>query len=154
MARSAKSLLAVTALLLLLAPALGVAAAYKWVDQDGVTHYGSQPPTGQPSQEIKPPPPPPSGTGQAAQQFNSQVDAVDKRLKDRNKQEQEAARKAQKQRTQADNCRKAREQLHLLQTRNRIQVSAGGTVHTMTTEERATTVDKLQRYLDKNCAAQ
>jgi hypothetical protein len=45
-----------------------LAAAYKWVDQEGVVHYGDQPPAGVPASTVAlpkaPPPPPPSAAGQ------------------------------------------------------------------------------------------
>jgi hypothetical protein len=142
---------AALALLLAVAPTAWAGTVYKWVDQQGAVHYGSNPPPGQPTQTVQPPPPPPTGSAEESAQLKKAAEQVDKSMGAQTKAQQKAEKEAARKKTMAENCRKARSQLEMLQNRNRIQVVSGGKVHTMTTEERASTTKKIQDYLDKYC---
>lgn len=152
MHRCLRPALAVLIVMLALAPNIGAAAVYKWLDNNGVTHYGSEPPVGVDSQKLHAAPPPASGAAQQYQNLKSREGALERRLTEQKK----AARAEQKQdalqKTQAGNCAKAKDQLHMLQTRRRIQVSEGGSVHTMTGEVRAQKIGELNKYMAKNCS--
>lgn len=152
MIRTATRLLpAAAALLLAITPAISAAAIYKWVDQQGNVHYGSNPPAGQPAQTIQPPPPPPAGSAQETKQLNKAVKAADAERAKQNKAQQKAAKEAARKKTMEANCRKARTQINMLHNRHRIQVVSGGAIHTMTTQERASATTKIQNYINKNC---
>ena len=110
MTRVRRAILA-AAVLALAAPALG-AKFYKWVDDEGVTHYDSKPPAGQTaSEEVR--------TRHSA---SSDQDEAIKRLEQRRATEADAAQRRQQQRQDRDNpagaseesCAQYRQNLEIL----------------------------------------
>ncbi len=122
MTRVRRTLLA-GAVLALAMPALG-AKFYKWVDEDGVTHYDTKPPAGQPaSEEVR--------TYHSA---SSDQDEAIKRLEERRAAEAQAEETAQQRREEQrqeqekprrvseERCAKHRENLRILESKPIVRV--------------------------------
>jgi hypothetical protein len=134
-------LLAIAALLSLI-PAIVMAEVYKWVDEDGVTHYSQQPPPSGTPTIITPDAPPPTdtaerqdGAGGGDQDGNAEDESGDA--------EQE---------TIADFCNDLRDREKILQGDRPIRVKAeDGTLTTLDDEGRAQRLERVQGQLRDHC---
>lgn len=134
-----------------LASAAGV---YKWVDAEGRTHYGENPPAGRPVQEMRlkdeaivPSPP----AGEAARRD------TERRLL-RAFEEERAAKKAEQQKRRDEQaareqrCRQARERLHSHQSaRGLYRLDPQGNRQILTDAERAAAEQRLQQAVAEWC---
>lgn len=138
----------------LLLPAAVQAGMYKWVDPQGVTHYGDQPPPGQAAQPVAPPPPPASSAPAEAKALKQSTESSDKAREE----QQKAAAKAEKQRQaeakRAENCKRIQERLDHLRTHNRLMVLKDGALQSMSEEQRQSEITKLESEYAKNCSGQ
>jgi len=123
---------------------------YKWVDENGTTHYTQQPPpAGVQSKTITPPPD--VDTGAAREQMKKQQERAQKYMDDRNKAKQEEAKKQQQAEAQKRACEQARTRLQSFQRPRVNFVDKDGTRRRATEEERQAQLKKTQEYIDKNC---
>lgn len=137
--------------LLLFLSATGVTAAmYKWVDEDGVTHYTQQPPpAGIEAETMKPPPAVDSkAAGESLQKRLQQFEKNDKEKGEQTEKQQETRLTAQEKK---ENCRKARERLTSFQRPRVNFVDKDGTRRRASEEERQRELKRARDYLQEHC---
>lgn len=140
-----RPLLLAVAALLSMAPAAGMAEVYKWVDDDGVTHYSQQPPPGGTPTVITPTADAPSSAengpeADAAEQDDGSADTED------GDGEQE---------TIADFCEELREREKVLEGDRPIRMKAeDGTLTDLDDEGRAQRLERVQSQLQDHCQGQ
>lgn len=130
-------------LLLGMGPLCMAGQIYKWVDAQGVTHFGAQPPQGQeatsvitPSVPAGKPPTPPRSDAIGDQQ------AIDKTVK-KQVAEQQAQLKVF--------CEQARTNLAQLQNNPRIREEIDGEMRRLTDETRQERITEAQKQIAENC---
>lgn len=129
------------------------AGLYKWVDEQGITHYSQQPPATGKFQAIKPPPPPPENAGQEAiERLKAQRQELDERRAAR----QEAARERQEElesnEAREEACRQARENLAQLEAHNRIALrNADGSYTYLDEEQRQQRIAEMRERVSNYC---
>jgi len=136
------------ALALALASPAGLAAQiYKWVDEQGVTHFDAQPPAGQnvtqvdaakpvPAPAQVPPKAPSVNQGKVAQQ------AADRQVRQQVQDQEEKM---------AAFCDTSRKNLAQLQNNPRVRQNMGGELRRLTEEERQAKITLTQKQIDENC---
>ena len=123
------------------------AQVYKWVDAQGVTHFGAQPPQGQqvetvntvfsPGKSATPPAP-------AVQEIDAEPD---QRTIDRKVKQQVAAQEAERKRY----CETLRTNLAQLQNNPRVRVEENGETRRVTEEERQARISETRDKIAENC---
>lgn len=126
-----------------LSPICMAGQVFKWVDAQGVTHFGAQPPEGaeattviQASPSVTKPPAPPSGGVIGDQK------AIDQQVK-KQIAEQEAQLKAF--------CEQARANLAQLQNNPRLREEVEGEMHRLTDDERRQRTDETRKQIEEHC---
>ncbi len=111
-----RSLLTVCLLWALVIPAS--AEVYRWVDDNGVTHYGERPPQGRKAEELKQPAEPQPTPGSAAPRTwqEKELDFRKRRLEAEQAEAQAREREAARQRA----CNEARDQLAQMKMARRV----------------------------------
>ncbi|RMG29784.1 MAG: DUF4124 domain-containing protein [Gammaproteobacteria bacterium] len=140
--------------LFLLLPLAGSAAAggtYKWVDAQGVVHYGAHPPAGRPYTRLHLAPPPPPDPEAAAR-----LQRLRKRLQDAARAREAAEREGARQRAEAarrrHNCAIARRNLAHLQAGGRKKlIGPDGVAYFPTPEELAAQKAAARKAIEKYC---
>ena len=137
-------------LLLALAPTVMAAQVYKWVDAQGVTHFGAQPPEGTNASAVKTntappksnfPLPPPKPAAPPS------VDEKQKAVDDKVKQDV-----AQQEAMRAQNCSQARENVAQLKNNPRVRVKEeNGEYRRITEEERQARIVENEKAVQENC---
>lgn len=134
-------------LLLALSATAMAGQVYKWVDDQGRTHFGSQPPEGQSATSIntavppaKPATPPPSLTTQT--EGEKEQEAIDKKVR-QDVAKQEAERK--------QFCQTVRTNLAQLQNNPRLRAEVGGETRRLTEEERQARIAENEKSIRENC---
>jgi hypothetical protein len=121
---------------------------YKWVDAQGVTHFGSQPPQGQSATSINTSAPQPKAVEeeQPAPTFESIADpeqaAFDKKAK-----EEVAAKEAERKKY----CEDVRTNLAQLENNPRIRVEVDGEVRRLGEDERQQRIAEAKAAIAENC---
>ncbi|HBZ95455.1 MAG TPA: DUF4124 domain-containing protein [Pseudomonas sp.] len=120
---------------------------YKWVDDKGVTHFGAQPPQGQPATTINTATPPPRSEPSAPapsveEQLDPEQAAIDKKVKE-DVAKQEAERKQY--------CDAARTNLAQLENNPRVRIEEGGEVRRIGEDERQERITELKKSIVDNC---
>ncbi|WP_339498677.1 DUF4124 domain-containing protein [Pseudomonas silesiensis] len=130
-------------LLLGMGPLCMAGQIYKWVDAQGVTHFGAQPPQDQeatsvvtPSVPAGKPPTPPRSDAIGDQQ------AIDKTVK-KQVAEQQAQLKVF--------CEQARTNLAQLQNNPRLREEIDGEMRRLTDETRQERITETQKQIEQNC---
>ncbi len=140
-----KPLRRVALALLACAPLLVMAAPYKWVDEHGVTHYTQLPPSGKSAQEVNVPKPrapaPPTASAPAAS-GTGPADASGK---------SPAADADETARIRQENCRRAQENLSVLETNRRIRVKDGETYRVIGEDERLQNIERQRQMIKDYC---
>lgn len=141
-------------LLLGLSSTVMAAQVYKWVDAQGVTHFGAQPPEGQETKAISTTvAPPPKGAEPAAPAKpataptpdladDPEQKAIDEKVK-KDVAVQEAERKKY--------CESTRTNLSQLQNNPRVREAVNGEVRKLTEEERQQRIVEMQKGISDNC---
>jgi len=126
--------------------------AYRWVDENGVTHYTQTPPPDKSATRI-PPPPPPSSDGQKAwDQLDRRWQENEIRNDARQKQEQKAAEEADVQAAREKNCQAARNNLEILQSTPRKLIrTPDGEYHRIDPAVRQEQIEKAEKMVQENC---
>jgi hypothetical protein len=136
----------IIALLALLMAAAGAQSEiYKWVDEDGVTHYSQQPPPGGEARVIQPgisaPPEPPSGDGDGNAGANGGSGT--------------AGGEGRQTQSMADFCKELREQAQLLASDREVKVKQSqDTLVTLDAEARQQRLQDLQGQIQQHCSDQ
>lgn len=128
------------------------AEIYKWVDENGQTHYSQQAPRDIPATVIKTPPPPAIDPNIAQQQVDeliTQQQADEQMSLEQQEQEKIAAEKLA---TQQSNCKIAQQQLVQYQNNpGRRIMDADGNVTRLAEEERQQKIQESQENVTKYC---
>jgi hypothetical protein len=128
------------------------AEIYKWVDENGQTHYSQQAPRDIPATVIKTPPPPAIDPNIAQQQVDAlitQQEADEQMSLEQQEQQQIAAEKLA---TQQSNCKIAQQQLEQYQNNpGRRIMDADGNVTRLAEEERQQKIQESQENVTKYC---
>ena len=137
-----------TSLLLALSASAMASQVYKWVDAQGVTHFGSQPPQGQSATSINTSAPQPKAVEeeQPAPTFESIADpeqaAFDKKAK-----EEVAAKEAERKKY----CEDVRTNLAQLENNPQIRVEVDGEVRRLGEDERQQRITEAKKAIAENC---
>ncbi|WP_019342701.1 DUF4124 domain-containing protein [Stutzerimonas stutzeri] len=133
-------------LLLALSSSIMAGQVYKWVDADGVTHFGAQPPQGQPAETLNTAiaPPKPALTEKAAPGLSGEAEQRDI---DRKVKRQVAEQEAELQRY----CTTLRTNLAQLQNNPRVRVEEEGSVRRLNEEERQARIGETQQKIADSC---
>lgn len=139
-----------SSLLLALSASAMAAPIYKWVDAQGVTHFGEQPPQGQQSITVNPSvaPPPSSSTPEAkpTPTFDAIADpeqaAADAKVK-----QEVAAQEAQRKKY----CENQRNNLAQLENNPRVRVEEGGEMRRLGEDERQKRIADAKQAIKENC---
>ncbi|AWM60694.1 DUF4124 domain-containing protein [Pseudomonas songnenensis] len=133
-------------LLLALCGNVMAAQVYKWVDAQGVTHFGAQPPQGQqvetvntvtaPAKSAATPQPP------AQEEADADQSSIDRKVK-----QQVAAQEAERKRY----CESMRTNLAQLQNNPRVRVEDNGETRRLTEEERQSRINETRDKIAENC---
>lgn len=146
------------ALLLALAPAAG-AQVFKWVDENGKTHYGDKPPKGQ-GESLSVRSAPTSASGPSPnhrEQTQKLLQSFEQERQDKQRKTQEAEAKAQQQLVA---CNQARESLKIAQRAGchyargadgTLQRDAKGNPNCKSDAERAADISRREAEIAKNC---
>ncbi|WP_028623042.1 DUF4124 domain-containing protein [Pseudomonas sp. Ant30-3] len=129
---------------LLIGPACMAGQIYKWVDAQGVTHFGAQPPQGQEASTVTPSAPPASKplSSQGSSPIGDQQ-AIDRKVK-RQVAEQQAELKVF--------CEQARTNLAQLQNNPRVREDVEGEMRRLSEEQRNERITEAQRQIKENCS--
>jgi hypothetical protein len=136
-----------SSLLLALSASAMASQVYKWVDVQGVTHFGAQPPQGQQATTINTAAPP-AKTAEpvATPTFESSADpeqaAIDEKVK-----QQVATQEAERKKY----CESVRTNLSQLENNPRVRVEVDGEVRRLNEEERQQRISEAKQAIGKNC---
>ncbi|OPK10621.1 DUF4124 domain-containing protein [Pseudomonas sp. VI4.1] len=130
-------------LLLGVSPLCMAGQIYKWVDAQGVTHFGAQPPQGQEATSVVTPGVP-AGKPSTLPRSDTIGDqqAIDKTVK-KQVAEQQAQLKAF--------CEQARTNLAQLQNNPRLREEIDGEMRRLTDETRQERITEAQKQIEQNC---
>lgn len=135
---------------LLLALSTGAAAGqvYKWVDAQGITHYGSQPPEGQAAQSIntvtgalRAPQPQIQPSTEAPSASDEQA-RIDREVK---------AQVAQREAERNAYCEALRTNLAQLKNNPRVRIEENGQARKLTEEERQGRIGETEQKIGEHC---
>jgi hypothetical protein len=133
-------------LLLALSSSIMAGQVYKWVDAEGVTHFGAQPPQGQPAETLNtavaPPKPAVTESATLEQSGESEQRDIDRKVK-----QQVAEQKAERQRY----CTTLRTNLAQLQNNPRVRVEEEGGNRRLNEEERQARIGETKQKIADNC---
>lgn len=149
MRREFMALIAVPALSLL---AFGAAAEmYKWVDENGQTHYTQEPPPpGIAGSEIRPQAAPPA-TESAQESLRKLQERVDGRLEEREKGKKTASEDAAHAAEKQKRCEAARQRLEKAERPRTNFVDPDGTQRRATEEERLEQIKQSEKQVAEFC---
>lgn len=136
-----------SSLLLALAVPAMAGSIYKWVDAQGVTHFGTKPPQGVQAEPINPVVPQPSSTPQRAQPSREESSSdkqqdVEKDVKAKIEEDQAALESY---------CLQVRTNLVQLQNNPRVRLEEEGELRRLTEEERQAKIEEAQKAISENC---
>ncbi|MCY1534817.1 hypothetical protein D9M68_701990 [compost metagenome] len=136
-----------SSLLLALSATAMASQVYKWVDAQGVTHFGAQPPQGQQATTVNTATPPPKPVAQKAEPtFESIADPEQTAIDEKVKQEV-AAKEVERKKY----CESVRTNLAQLENNPRIRFEEGGEVRRLTEEERQERIGAAKKSIADNC---
>ncbi|MCL7945865.1 DUF4124 domain-containing protein [Marinobacter sp. ATCH36] len=138
------------AVLLVAAPTISSAASvYKWIDENGVTHFGDRQPTGQQSESVS------IRTGKSSEGSRpspqQQVEALEEQEAEQAEQRQESAVEEARRKQREANCETARSNLSILQRNSRIRVEENGEMRYLSEEEIEEKRNEFEEIADENC---
>ncbi len=122
------------------------AQVYKWVDAQGVTHFGAQPPQGQQVETVNTVTAPAKSTTMPAPVVEDETE-VDQQSIDRKVKRQVAEQEAERKRY----CETMRTNLAQLQNNPRVRVEEKGETRRITEEERQARITETRDKIAENC---
>jgi len=122
------------------------AQVYKWVDAQGVTHFGAQPPQGQQVETVNTVTAPAKSTTMPAPVVENETE-VDQQSIDRKVKRQVAEQEAERKRY----CETMRTNLAQLQNNPRVRVEEKGETRRITEEERQARIAETRDKIAENC---
>lgn len=141
----------ITSSLLLAMSATAMASqVYKWVDAQGVTHFGAQPPQGQQATSVNTatpkPKPAPVEAPKAVPTFESIADPEQAAIDEKVKQEV-AAKEVERKKY----CEDVRTNLSQLENNPRVRTEVEGEMRRLSEEERQKRIAEAQKAIAENC---
>lgn len=128
------------------------AQMYKWVDEQGDTHYSEIPPPKGDVTTVAPPPPPAVAPAQAQQQLEQRQEKLNELADQRSKASADAALEDQQQKDMRTNCERAKATLAgLYAGGNRLYKDSKGNVTRMNEKQRQENIEKAQEMRRKYC---
>lgn len=147
-------ILAGTLLLALSSPA-SAGQIYKWVDAQGTTHYGTQPPQGQQATSVNPGIAPARATTPAPEaaplEAPSSAEAIDADPEQQAINEQVKADVAAQALQREENCKIFRTNLAQMENNPRVRVEVDGQVRRLGEEERQAKMAETRKLISDNC---
>lgn len=138
-------------LLLAIGVSPALAGMYKWVDEQGITHYSQTPPPSGNAQQIKPPPTP-ADSEAAVKRLEAQRQEAQKRHEAGQQDARESQKSAESQAIREESCRLARQNLNTLEAHSRVAVrDADGNMKRLSEEERQTQLSEAKKQVDEYC---
>jgi len=138
-----RTMLLTACLLAGLSPMSMAGQIYKWVDAQGVTHFGAQPPEGVEATTVgKSTTPAPKQAAPASGGVVGDQKAIDQQVKQQVA-EQEAQLKAF--------CEQARTNLAQLQNNPRVREDVEGEMRRLTDEERRQRINETRKQIEEHC---
>lgn len=135
-------------LLLALSASAVAGQVYKWVDAQGITHFGSQPPQGQEATPVNTNSATPKAPAPAPlPKLDSEVES-DKQKAIDDKVKQEVAKREEERKKY---CETVRTNLSQLQNNPRVRVEENGDFRRLTEEERQARISEAQKAIEENC---
>ena len=139
-----RSLIASALIVLMSTPAMA-AQVYKWVDAQGVTHFGAQPPEGQQATSVNTTiAPPPAAIPAKLPQVgvDEEQQAIDEKVK-----KEVAAKEAERKQY----CEKMRTHLAQLENNPRLREEVNGEVRRLDENERQKRIGEAKKAIAENC---
>ncbi|MTI64104.1 MAG: DUF4124 domain-containing protein [Methylophaga sp.] len=128
------------------------AQIYKWVDENGQTHYSQQPPESGQAEMIDVPPPPPINPDEARDEVQELIEQQQAAEQAELEAEQQARQAAEQEAVREENCRIARENLRSYQNNpGRRIMDQEGNVTRLTEEDRQQKIQEFQEQVDLYC---
>ncbi|SDI11179.1 protein of unknown function [Pseudomonas benzenivorans] len=136
-----------SSLLLALSAPVAASQVYKWVDAQGVTHFGAQPPQGQQATSINTAAPPskpaePNAAATFDNEADSEQEAIDRKVK-----QQVATQEAERKKY----CESVRTNLAQLENNPRVRIEVDGEVRRLNEEERQQRIGEAKKAIADNC---
>ena len=142
-------LLSALCISLLISPASHAGKFYKWVDSQGVTHYGENPPDTETASVVNVKTGASSDQEQAIEKLEEKRKAAE--TAQQNPQEESAVEK-QNREIMANNCKIQRQNLAQLKANRRVkETDANGEVRYLGEDEIKKRVEEVGKYIDENC---
>jgi len=128
------------------------AEIYKWVDENGQTHYSQQPPASGEAQVVDVPPPPPIDPDTAQEEVDQLIEQQQAAEEAEQEAQQQAEEEAAQQAIREENCRIARQNLTQYENNpGRRVVDEEGNVTRLVEEERQQKMLEFQEQIDLYC---
>lgn len=152
LAKLSGSLLSIPLLAISLTASVQASEVYKWVDEEGITHYEEHAPTDKDYSTVKTYGEVPSG-GEAAKQRLEQQRA-DKKTAEEKGQDYLAQQKIadEQAKVRAENCKGAQNNLKTIQQNARVRIlGEDGEFRYLSEEERQAQIDQAKEMISANC---
>lgn len=127
---------------------------YKWMDEQGVTHYSENPPpkTAKNSAEVKVQTRAPSGAAAAVDSLQKQRDASAKAMADANKDKKTTAPAKEDKSQYAERCKQLRANLGTMESHGRVsETDEKGEKRALSEEEKNKRMDETKRQIKAFC---
>ena len=140
------------ALGLMLAAPLQADEIYKWVDEEGVTHYSQQPPPSGNAARVGVDSPPDEEIERERREMEATGERLDARREERREEEREERTDAAEREQRKQRCADLRSSLGKLTENRRLLVPDGeGNVRRLPEEERQERVAERRRQIEEQC---
>jgi len=136
-----------SSLLLALSASAMASQVYKWVDAQGGTHFGAQPPQGQHATTINTAAPPPKAAAPAAAPTVESIADPEQAAIDEKVKQQIAAQEVERKKY----CQTVRTNLAQLENNPRVRVEVDGEVRRLNEEERQQRISEAKQAIGENC---
>lgn len=144
-------LLSALCLALLLSPASYAGKFYKWVDNEGVTHYGESPPDTETAAVVNVKTGASSDQKQAIEQLEAKRKAAQE-ASNATQDDEESEIEKENRKIMENNCKIQRQNLSQLKANRRIKVTDdNGEIRYLDDEEIQSRMKEIQQYIDENC---
>jgi hypothetical protein len=131
---------------------ISYADVYKWVDENGETHYSQQAPVGQQADIIKAPPPPSIDPDRAQAQVDMLIHEQQQAKEARLEAQQQQYQQQQQREQQQQRCERSKYNLQQYQNNpGRRMIGSDGEATRQTEEERQQKIQQLTQEISANC---
>lgn len=147
-------LILLTTLAMALSASSTWAKMYKWVDEEGQTHYTQTPPPDNAREQgsVAPPPPPAESPEKAAERFEKIRQSLQEDIEAEQKAEEEQQENRKTAKEQANRCNKAKTWLRQLESNTRLrEVNEDGEYVLLDNSVRQERLKKARELVEKEC---